>query len=434
MLAGNAYSQQAASDELPTFNPPRSVERLAELALPLADKANGQRRTRGDAKSIAPALADPPSDAVAIETPAAAVQLAPDAKVELIQERYPSGAVKIAREMAQDDEGNFINHGSWKMWDERGRVKLEGSYELNQPHGEWVQIHYEDAPHFMQQAPYRQFTAPITSRANFERGRLHGDWTVIDGKQLKVCEIRFADGQRDGRAVWYAANARPRREVQYREGLIHGELVEHGPNGEAITREQYEEGRRMAPKITYHKGDKKKTSGMYLHARLVVQQPDDWWRGVMATYTTQGKDERHGPWTSWHANGLVEQKGEFRHDVPVGKFSWWHANGQSALSGEYLAGKQHGDWTWWHENGLQATIGHYENGVPVGQWMWWKNDGKVAQKVDYADGVGEIVTIKTPEEQKSSAAPSSNTPKTGQAGQKSAAPSALRTTRQGASR
>ena len=46
------------------------------------------------------------------------VRIADDgAEIEVIRERYPNRSVKIEREVTQDAEGNYVNHGSWKMWD-----------------------------------------------------------------------------------------------------------------------------------------------------------------------------------------------------------------------------------------------------------------------------------------------------------------------------
>ena len=53
---------------------------------------------------------------------------------EVIKERYPSGEVKIEREVTQDAGGNYLNHGAWKMFDERGNLVAQGEYRLRQSH------------------------------------------------------------------------------------------------------------------------------------------------------------------------------------------------------------------------------------------------------------------------------------------------------------
>src|SRR5580698_9120196 len=39
---------------------------------------------------------------------------------EVIRERYPNRAVKIERTVTQDANGNYVNDGLWRMWDQKG--------------------------------------------------------------------------------------------------------------------------------------------------------------------------------------------------------------------------------------------------------------------------------------------------------------------------
>ncbi len=95
-----------------------------------------------------------------------------DSVSELIQERYANGAVKIERQLAQDEVGNFINHGSWKCWDPSGKLISEGQYEHGMREGEWVRYHHvKDSPLF-KTAPYDKFEAPFVSVATFNLGEL----------------------------------------------------------------------------------------------------------------------------------------------------------------------------------------------------------------------------------------------------------------------
>ena len=59
---------------------------------------------------------------------AADLGAAPEPKGEIIRERYPSRAVKIEREVIQDQAGNYVNHGTFRMWDPNGTLVLEGQY------------------------------------------------------------------------------------------------------------------------------------------------------------------------------------------------------------------------------------------------------------------------------------------------------------------
>ncbi len=135
---------------------------------------------------------------------------------------------------------------------------------------------------------------------------------------------------------------------------------------------------------------------MYLFAKDIEHSPDDWWNCKLVTTVKTGKDEKHGPWTSWFANGQKQLEGTYDHDVQVGQFTWWHANGQRALQGRFDNGKQDGTWTWWYANGQKSIQGEYAKGNPTGRWTWWKDDGRVVQSADLSQSEG--VVIETPRE------------------------------------
>ena len=60
-----------------------------------------------------------------------------DEVVELIKERYPSGAIKVEREVMQDEAGNYLLHGAWRQFDERGRLIIDGRLVKNLKDGLW---------------------------------------------------------------------------------------------------------------------------------------------------------------------------------------------------------------------------------------------------------------------------------------------------------
>jgi antitoxin component YwqK of YwqJK toxin-antitoxin module len=348
--------------------------------------------------------------AVPSTTPTEATTAAPDAApitpdeslTELIRERYPNGKVRIERGVTQDDQGNYVNHGPWKMWDVQGTLIADGQFRIGQRHGPWNRWYRVGEVSLFNEAPYNQFQGPFISQATFENGRLHGIWTIFDSKQQKISEIEYADGVRNGMATWWYANGRKMQEFVYREGAIDGELLQWDANAKLIVRDTYQTGRKLAAKVNYHTGGQKKSEGLYLYAQLIVESADDWWSAKPAVYTQQGKDERHGPWIAWHPNGQIQLEGKFHRDAEVGRFTWWYANGQRALEGQYDDGKQTGTWTWWHENGQKKIEGDFQDGHPTGAWMWWQTDGKVAQKADFSHTPAQTVTgdksPKTPRE------------------------------------
>ena len=269
-----------------------------------------------------PTTADPP------------VQISDDGiEVEVIRERYPNRSVKIEREVTQDAEGNYVNHGSWKMWDAQGSLMVEGQYQYGERIGVWNRWYRTAEVELLKAVPYNSFNGPFISQASFDLGRLNGKWTIFDSHQHKISEFEFVDGERHGNFTWWFPNGQKMRECHYDNGEMNGQLLEWGANSKLVTQETFEHGRRLGSRTEKHKAGGNKSEGLYLFAREVVQTPDDWWNAKPAVYTKQGKDERHGHWIVWYPNGQKQTEGEYDHDVQVGEFTWWYANGQRGAAG-----------------------------------------------------------------------------------------------------
>ncbi len=329
---------------------------------------------------------------------------------ELIKERFPNGSIRIERETTQDAAGNYVNHGSWKMWDERGNLQVQGQYEYGNRTGVWIRWYRSvQEANILSKAPYSLFPGPFISQAEFKNDLLDGQWTIYDGKTRKISQWSFEKGKRNGTSTWWFTNGKKMREATFVHGDMQGDYFEWAPDGTVRVKEQYEEGRKIASKTAYYKdGKAKKSEGVYLFAKDVEHTPDDWWTCKLLTTVKSGKDEKHGPWTSWFPSGQMQLQGAYEHDLQVGKFTWWHSNGQRALEGTFDRGKQDGDWTWWHANGQKSIEGEYAHGNPTGRWTWWHEDGRVVQSADLSHSEG--VVIETPRQLEPLAVPAAPAP------------------------
>ncbi len=393
-----APAQPAAAGQAP-----RAVDYVVELP---ADEAAPDEYSTEDSAAPQPLVDEPATDAAMDGADTADAD--GDSK-ELIKERYPNGSIRIEREVTQDAQGNYLNHGSWKMWDERGDVIAQGQYEYGNRTGEWIRWYRRVADaNILAKLPYTQFVGPFISQATFKNDQLDGPWTIYDGKTRKISQWTFKEGKRHGPSTWWYANAKKMREAQFVDGDMDGAYLEWAPDGALKIKEDYESGRKLSIKTTHHKGGAKKTEGMYLFAKDVEHAPDDWWNCKLLTTVKTGKDEKHGPWTSWFPSGQKALEGTYEHNLQVGKFTWWHSNGQRALEGRFNNGKQNGVWTWWHANGQKSIEGEYASGNPTGRWTWWKEDGHVVQAADLSHSEG--VVIDTPRQLETPAPPKMSQP------------------------
>ena len=312
---------------------------------------------------------------------------------EIIRERYPDTRVKIERQVTQDEQGNYINHGSWKFWDQNGGMLAQGTFQYGERHGSWIRVHSRESSPLFSQPPYSHFSPPFYSQATFKNGQLHGSWTIYDARKRPVSELVFKDGQRHGVSTWWYPAGKKMKEVVFRDGILDGDLRQWDERAQLTVERDFKEGRRTGAHTTQHSNGQKKSEAVYLFARVVAKSPDDWWNARMALYETQGKDEKHGPWRAWHENGQLKMEGRFEHDIPVGRFVAWYANGQKQWEGEYAQGTADGRFTWWHTNGQKKLEGEYVHGNPNGRWTWWKEDGRVTHAADFSSQGEEITGL-----------------------------------------
>jgi len=300
--------------------------------------------------------------------------------VETIRERCSHGQVRLLRQVAQDAEGNYYNHGVWKKWDEENHLTAIGDYREGQRHGHWEQVIFAQYVPLLKQAPYREFAGPFLSEANFERGKLHGKWIISDADGRKVSEIEVNNGVRNGTATWYFPNGARFQEIHYVDGQLDGDLIRWAANGAEVSRKAFKQGREVVVKTGKFDNGQVRSQFTTLSPTLVADTLDDWARTEFVKYQVSGEQVKQGLTIQYHPNGQKSMEGAFQDNEPIGKHSWWHLNGQKSIEGTYRNGKPDGSWTWWHAQGPKSTQGEYGEGTPVGEWVWWSLEGKVVQR------------------------------------------------------
>ena len=320
---------------------------------------------------------------------------------ELVTERYTNGAVKTQRWVILDTQGNYINHGSFKAYDQAGKLQGTGEYRQGKEHGKWTRIISNPEGTFIAQSLDAGFEAPFLSEAPLVDGQLNGTWTVRDKAGRLVSQWSFENGVREGVSTWWYSTGPKRSEINYKDGLMHGKLLVFGADQQPTVKAVYVDGRRLVSKTeVYPKGGQKMSEGSYLAPAESIETYYDWWNLAIRTAPAaqEGPGVKHGPWTYWHANGKVRMQGEYKEDLPVGKFTWWFENGQKQAEGEYVEGRQQGIWIGWHPNGMKKYKGDYDDGTQAGTWMVWKEDGRRTEIHEYNENNSNIVEDTPPAE------------------------------------
>ena len=321
--------------------------------------------------------------------------LSTDGAVETVIERYPNGAAKIQRGVTLDADGNYVNHGPWRMFSTNGNVLAEGQYNMGERVGTWTRYHAKGESPIINEFPFNRFKPPFVSTANFTDGQMDGEWLIVDADERKCMQISIKMGERHGPAITWLPTGKTFRQATYDQGVPIGDVMEiNNKTGELERSASYVDGRKVVTKASHHVQRKqKKTEAMYLAATTVQKTPDDFWTLRLATYASEGKDLRHGPAKAWYENGKQRLEGFYQQDKKNGTFTYWHPNGQTAATGEFKDDQFHGMWVWYYENGQKSSIGKYDSGAQLGEWRWWSEDGRLTKHKSY-DGTERVSATK----------------------------------------
>jgi len=298
---------------------------------------------------------------------------------EAFVERFDDGSIKVEREVTLDSEGNYVNHGPWRMWNKAGQMVAEGSYDHGQRTSIWTRWYDRNDSPILNQAPFRGFKPPFLSQTNFENGVMEGEWSIFDAEQRRCCQISITHGKRNGISLFWQPDGTVLQQSEFEMGVPSGDVLQlDNGTGKLTHAKNFLNGReRITKKNTFNRSRQQKFEGNFLAPISVQTAADDFWTLQFAKYEPKGEELRHGQWQEWYSNGQLKMSGEYRQDAKVGQFSYWHPNGQKAAEGSYVADKHDGTWVWWHANGQKSTTGKFKDGMLVDQWRWWAENGRL---------------------------------------------------------
>ena len=319
--------------------------------------------------------------------------------VEVVRERYKNGNIKVEREVALDEDKNYINHGSWTAWSPIGAMTARGQFRFGKPHGDWVRW-YEGVPGKLFEDPlYQEFERPFRAEITLRNGQLHGAWTIYDARDRIASSWEFHHNVREGRSVWYHVNGQIAREVEFHGGQLDGELVDRNDKGEITQQTLFVNGRKLERIITTREDGSKIHEGWVLRSHVIHNPKYEWWKAeVTSQPAPQQETQRHGKWVFWHPNGERRVAGQYELGKKTGEWAWWYDNGQRQARGGYKDNLQNGEWVWWHLNGHRRTVGLFEQGETAGVWSSWDDSGKLQSVANYDAPVIEEESKQPPAE------------------------------------
>ena len=221
---------------------------------------------------------------------------------ETITQRYPNGKPQLIKQVAQDAEGNYYDHGEWKVLNLQGDTLAKGQFYEGVMDGLWMRYHPQGSGGIFAAKPFNLFKAPFYSTASFSKGELDGVWLLQDAFERKVFEIPYRKGIRHGTAKWWFPNAVVMREVNFKEGLIDGPLREWNDENKLVRYEEFIDGKRIIRQTTFYRPKQRQDENFFLDGKLELSGSDDWWKAQPASFEVTTPRIQHGPALAWYEN------------------------------------------------------------------------------------------------------------------------------------
>lgn len=301
-----------------------------------------------------------------------------------IIQRFPDGTPSIIRKVELDENGNYRNQGAWESFDKTGQIITKGNYNDGKMDGSWSRIHAADSGGLFKTKPFNLFKGPFLSVAQFKDGQLNGMWSIYDQFGLRIFEINYKQGTRDGSANWFYPNSSKMRVATFKSGYLDGDVIEFNEAEQILARQRYVVGRPIIRNSTFYRPNVKKSVDYFLGPQNKPQAKDNWWAAQPAKFRALGSQVQSGAAMSWFENGQPKKRGQFDDGQPAGQFVWWHENGNKQTEGTYENGKKSERWVWWYENGMKRIEGTYQDDQPVSLWRAWNEDGSLKTEKNYA--------------------------------------------------
>lgn len=314
---------------------------------------------------------------------------------ELVRQRFPDGRPQVERWVAEDSQGNIVNHGKYTEYDGQGAVIASGSFLFGERVGQWNKQITEEEVRELVGLTDQGFEAPFQSRANFTAGLLDGEWTVVDGKGRVVVNWAYANGVREGVSTHFSSTGEVTQSITYKNNLADGPaLYADGPS--VASDVHFTNGLMLRQVDRWHPLEGNKPRVLQSQEWHLVPMPlnvasSDWNSSKVEFQSTVGRPPiRHGLSTTFYASGQREFEGNYEHGKRTGTFAWWYANGQQKTVGEYRDDKEHSDWTWWHENGMKQAAGVFADGRKIDEWSQWSPSGTLVKRTSPTDAGARV--------------------------------------------
>jgi len=255
----------------------------------------------------------------------------------------------VEQEFINKRDKRGLKIGVWKIFHEKGTVKIEGKYINGKREGF-----------------FREFS---------NDGKLLNTYKYENGELVENV-IEFTDIQVEKE---YYPGAIVKSEMTLVNGIPNGVFREYSLAGKVTHSKIYRNGKISGEGIVDKKGLKQNEWKEY----YILKMSND----SILLKKAKGiyeNGEKSGLWIFYHENGKIEQKGFYKNGKPVDKWLWYYDSGNILKEESYLKGVENGLIIEYSDSGNVIVSGQYIMGIKEGIWIYEMGDQK--ETGNYVDG------------------------------------------------
>ena len=283
-----------------------------------------------------------------------------------------------------------VPDSTFKEYDDKGILLIQGNYQLGSPNGLWNYYHV-NASKWKIELVSNDTTYLLEY---FENDSLHTQ-TVFSGKgQVNTYytfggrkeSYTFNHGLRDGPFVELLASGRTSIEGGFNGGKKHGEWVFYFANGNVEKKQGFIQDSLDGTYLVYYENGVLQTEGSY---RMGKKEGPWVWRKLDGGDEMTGffkDDKQHGDWRFYYSSGELSYTASFDNGLKAGDWNYFYKDGTPFKKGTYAADLKQGRWQTWYEDGTLLLEGAYDQGLEEGEWKnYWPN-GRLKNQSFYKKG------------------------------------------------
>jgi antitoxin component YwqK of YwqJK toxin-antitoxin module len=274
-------------------------------------------------------------------------------KIEVIEERYADGTLKLRREVRRDRDG-IVNHGLFESWHPNGQISQSGR-TLD---GRWDGL-----------VVLRWDNGHLKEENEYKRGVRNGKCNQYWKNEMPKLVSNYKDGTLDGPFVDYRFGPEKKsREGAYAAGKEDGPWKEYDENGIVVSEGPYAAGVKQGLWIHRHPSGKTKTEDGYRDGQLDGTCREYSEAGVLIAEANYKAGKSDGLRVEWFPSGVKRSETTYAAGLPNGRSTVWFETGAKQVEGEMKDGKRNGRWTYWNADGSinKEWSGTYDDDKRVG--------------------------------------------------------------------